>query len=105
MHVKRLPHGAYVELHRPLGRLDDHGHPMPLPYQGAPVPKRLNKLGLAGSPGQGSLLTADPLEEQHALAAAAATARRRALVALGQRQDTADRSPNGSSTVARRESS
>jgi ubiquinol-cytochrome c reductase cytochrome b subunit len=35
--IKRLPHGAYVELHQPLGST-------PLQYQGAPVPKRLNKL-------------------------------------------------------------
>ena len=33
--LKRLPHGAYIELHQPLGPVDDHGHPIPLEYQGA----------------------------------------------------------------------
>jgi ubiquinol-cytochrome c reductase cytochrome b subunit len=51
--IRRLPHGAYVELHQPLGAV-------PLEYQGAPVPKRLNKLGVGGKPGSGSLLWADP---------------------------------------------
>jgi ubiquinol-cytochrome c reductase cytochrome b subunit len=35
--IKRLPHGAYIELHQPLGPVDDHGHPLPLEYQGTPV--------------------------------------------------------------------
>jgi ubiquinol-cytochrome c reductase cytochrome b subunit len=47
--LKRLPHGAYVELHQPLAAV-------PLDYQGAPVPKRPNKLGLGGAPGSGSLM-------------------------------------------------
>ena len=53
--IKRLPHGAYIELHQPLGPVDDHGHPLPLEYQGAAVPKRMNKLGFAGAPGSGQL--------------------------------------------------
>jgi ubiquinol-cytochrome c reductase cytochrome b subunit len=40
--IKRLPHGAYIEVHQPLG-------PTPLEYAGAPVPKRMNKLGRAGA--------------------------------------------------------
>ena len=44
--IKRLPHGAYIELHQPLGPVDDHGHPIPLEYQGAALPKRMNKLGV-----------------------------------------------------------
>ena len=47
--IKRLPHGAYIELHQPLGPVDDHGHPLPLEYQGAALPKKMNKLGSAGS--------------------------------------------------------
>ncbi|MGE5696544.1 MAG: cytochrome b [Candidatus Sericytochromatia bacterium] len=94
--IKRLPHGAYIELHQPLGPVDEHGHPIPLEYQGAAVPKRLNKLGAAGSPGSGGLLTADPPEEQQALAAAASAAERRALVVLGHQQDAVV-TPNGSS--------
>ena len=44
--------------------MDSHGHPIPLPYEGAAVPKRMNKLGSAGSPGTGSILVADPPEQQ-----------------------------------------
>ncbi|MEU2254504.1 cytochrome bc complex cytochrome b subunit [Nocardia xishanensis] len=61
--IKRLPHGEYIEVHQPLGPVDDHGHPLPLEYQGAPVPKKMNKLGSAGKPGTGSFLRADPREE------------------------------------------
>jgi hypothetical protein len=35
--IRRLPHGAYVEVLQSLG-------PVPLVYRGAPVPKRVNKL-------------------------------------------------------------
>ena len=85
--IKRLPHGAYIELHQPLGPVDDHGHPIPLEYQGAPLPKRMNKLGSAGKPGTGSLLSADPPAEQRALVEAAAASEHRALVALAERQE------------------
>ncbi len=46
--LKRLPSGQFIEVHQPLGPVDDHGHPIPLAYQGAPVPKRMNQLGSAG---------------------------------------------------------
>ena len=46
--LKRLPHGEFIEIHQPLGPVDSHGHPIPLAYQGAPVPKRMNQLGTAG---------------------------------------------------------
>jgi ubiquinol-cytochrome c reductase cytochrome b subunit len=65
--IKRLPHGEFIEVHQPLGPVDDHGHPEALPYQGAPVPKKMNKLGAAGRPVKGSLLTPDPSEETAAL--------------------------------------
>ncbi|MBE9373151.1 cytochrome bc complex cytochrome b subunit [Saccharopolyspora sp. HNM0983] len=65
--IKRLPHGEFIEVHQPLGPVDDHGHPEELPYQGAPVPKKMNKLGAAGQPVPGSLLTPDPPEETAAL--------------------------------------
>jgi ubiquinol-cytochrome c reductase cytochrome b subunit len=65
--VKRLPHGEFIELHQPLGPVDEHGHPCPLEYQGASVPKKMNKLGAAGIPVQGSLLIPDPAEETEAL--------------------------------------
>jgi len=73
--IKRLPHGAYVELHQPLG-------PLPLAYQGAPVPTKMNKLGSGGAPGNGSFLHADPDSEDAALTDAAHAAERRALTAL-----------------------
>ncbi|WLP90362.1 cytochrome bc complex cytochrome b subunit [Gordonia sp. NB41Y] len=64
--IKRLPQGEYIELHQPLGPVDSHGHAIPLPYEGAAVPKRMNKLGSAGAPGTGSILLADPADEQSA---------------------------------------
>lgn len=62
--IKRMPQGEYIELHQPLGPVDDHGHPIPLPYEGAALPKRMNKLGSAGAPGTGSIVLADPPDEQ-----------------------------------------
>jgi ubiquinol-cytochrome c reductase cytochrome b subunit len=41
--IRRLPHGAYIELHESLG-------PVPQDYVGAPVTKRLNKLRLVPEP-------------------------------------------------------
>jgi len=67
--IKRLPHGEFIEVHQPLGGADSHGHPIPLDYQGAAVPKRMNQLGFAGQPVQGSLLTPDPADEVAAVAA------------------------------------
>ncbi len=83
--IKRLPHGAYTELHQPLGPVDDHGHPVPLEYQGAPVPVKMNKLGSGGSPGSGSFLFADPASEDAALSEATHAAEVRALTALRER--------------------
>jgi ubiquinol-cytochrome c reductase cytochrome b subunit len=65
--VRRLPHGGYMEVHQPLGGVDEHGHPIPLEYQGAPVPKKLNQLGYGGPPAPGSFLTPDPADETEAL--------------------------------------
>ena len=70
--IKRLPHGEFIEVHQPLGPVDDHGHPIALEYQGTPVPKKMNKLGMAGAPVAGSMLTPDPPEETAALAKARA---------------------------------
>jgi ubiquinol-cytochrome c reductase cytochrome b subunit len=93
--IKRLPQGAYIELHQPLGPVDEHGHPIPLEYQGAPVPKRMNKLGYGGAPGEGSLLFADPPAEQEALTEAAHTQEQRAITALRERQDSVNGSGDG----------
>ena len=62
--IKRLPQGEYIEIHQPLGPVDDHGHAIPLPYEGAAIPKRMNKLGSSGAPGTGSVMVADPPEQQ-----------------------------------------
>jgi ubiquinol-cytochrome c reductase cytochrome b subunit len=93
--IKRLPHGAYIELHQPLGPVDDHGHPVPLEYQGAAVPVKMNKLGSGGSPGSGSFLFADPASEDAALSEAHHAAEQRALTALREHQDGSDGSSNG----------
>ena len=85
--IKRLPHGAYIELHQPLGDVDDHGHAIPLEYAGAAVPKRMNKLGAAGHPGHGSFLKADPAAQDAALTEAAHATEQRALTALREYQN------------------
>jgi ubiquinol-cytochrome c reductase cytochrome b subunit len=58
--VKRLPHGEFIEVHQPLAD-------RPLAYQGTAVPKKVNKLGAAGSPVPGSFFSPDPVEEARAL--------------------------------------
>src|SRR4051795_5540888 len=63
--IRRLPHGEFIEVHQPLGPVDEHGHGQ-LGYAGAPVPKRMNHVGGArrairgffrpmGEPGQREL--------------------------------------------------
>jgi ubiquinol-cytochrome c reductase cytochrome b subunit len=42
--IKLLPNGEFIEIHQPLGPVDDHGHGL-LQYAGTPVPKKMNKLG------------------------------------------------------------
>ncbi|UMB69415.1 cytochrome bc1 complex cytochrome b subunit [Mycobacterium paraterrae] len=73
--ITRLPHGAYIEIHQPLG-------PLPLEYRGAPVPTTMNKLGSGGSPGSGSFLHADPADQDAALTEARHAQERRVLSAL-----------------------
>ncbi|MDO5511193.1 cytochrome bc complex cytochrome b subunit [Corynebacterium sp.] len=57
--IKQMPNGAFVEIHQPLGPVDAHGHPVPLEYAGAAVPKRMNQLGFADRISRGSLIKAD----------------------------------------------
>ncbi|NUT35871.1 MAG: ubiquinol-cytochrome c reductase cytochrome b subunit [Hamadaea sp.] len=45
--IKRLPNGAFVEVHQPLAPADDHGHGS-LDYVGWTVPKKMNRLGALG---------------------------------------------------------
>jgi ubiquinol-cytochrome c reductase cytochrome b subunit len=92
--IKRLPHGEFIEVHQPLGGVDDHGHPIPLEYQGARVPKRMNQLGSAGSPVPGSIFRPDPSEQTRALE----QARQKAAAGTGTRTTTVtgdDRKPAG----------
>jgi ubiquinol-cytochrome c reductase cytochrome b subunit len=85
--IKRLPHGEFIEVHQPLAGVDSHGHAIPLAYQGAAVPKRMNQLGSAGEAVPGSLLTPDPVEETVALARARAEAHHAELEAIEQRSE------------------
>ncbi|MEV0063680.1 cytochrome bc complex cytochrome b subunit [Nocardia sp. NPDC050718] len=84
--IKRLPHGEYIEVHQPLGPVDDHGHAIPLEYQGAPVPKKMNKLGSAGKPGTGSFLRPDPTAESDAYFANEHAEEHKMLTALAEEQ-------------------
>ncbi|MEU4236695.1 ubiquinol-cytochrome c reductase cytochrome b subunit [Actinoplanes sp. NPDC026619] len=43
--IRRLPNGQFMEVHQPLGPVDDHGHPIPLEYGGWVVPKKMNRVG------------------------------------------------------------
>ncbi|MBC2680940.1 cytochrome b [Corynebacterium anserum] len=58
--IRQLPSGGFIEVHQPLGGIDEHGHAIPLEYEGAYVPKTLNELGFAGAPGRGSWFSPDP---------------------------------------------
>ncbi|WP_067480387.1 cytochrome bc1 complex cytochrome b subunit [Nocardia amamiensis] len=88
--IKRLPHGEYIEMHQPLGLVDDHGHPVPVEYQGAPVPKKMNKLGFAGKPGPGSFLRPDPAPEAEHLVTTEHTEEHRQLAVLREYQQRRD---------------
>jgi ubiquinol-cytochrome c reductase cytochrome b subunit len=52
--IKRLPSGEFIEVHQPLGPVDDHGHGE-LEYAGSPVPKKMNRLTSAGRRARGFL--------------------------------------------------
>ena len=65
--IRRLPHGEFIEIHQPLATTNGNGKSVPLTYQGAPVPKRMNQLDAGGRPPSGSLFRPDPLEETIAL--------------------------------------
>ncbi len=85
--IKRLPHGEYIEVHQPLGPVDDHGHAIPLEYQGAAVPKKMNKLGSAGKPGSGGMFFPDPANQAEKLLEAEHEAEHRQLTTLKEYQD------------------
>ncbi|MFI6777436.1 cytochrome bc complex cytochrome b subunit [Nocardia sp. NPDC050412] len=85
--IKRLPHGEYVEVHQALGPVDEHGHPIPLAYQGAAIPKKMNKLGSAGKPGTGSFLRPDPAAESERFFEIEHAEERKQLAVLQKYQD------------------
>jgi ubiquinol-cytochrome c reductase cytochrome b subunit len=62
--IRRLPSGEFIEVHQPLGEIDAHGHPVEIDYEEVPVPKRPNKVGLAGRAIRGFFT---PIEESHAV--------------------------------------
>src|SRR5699024_3844116 len=86
-HIQRLRHGEYIEVHQPLGEVDEHGHPIPLEYQGAMLPKKMNKLGAAGPPQRGGWFTADPEDEAQELDEAEHQGEERQMKMLRERQD------------------
>ena len=73
--VVRRPDGQFVEIHQPLGSVREDGERDEPGYAGAPVPRRMNDLGLAGTPLPGGLILPDPLEETEALDRARSTGR------------------------------
>ena len=58
--IQKLPNGAFVEIHQPIGPVDEHGHQIPLEYGGARVPKKMNELGYADSETSGIFKSDDP---------------------------------------------
>lgn len=58
--IKQMPNGAFIEVHQPIGPVDEHGHPVPLPYAGAAVPKQMNELGFAEVESRGGFFGPDP---------------------------------------------
>jgi ubiquinol-cytochrome c reductase cytochrome b subunit len=46
--IRRLPDGRFIEVHQPLGPVDEHGHPHELEYAGWVVPKKMNRIGALG---------------------------------------------------------
>ncbi|WP_416276892.1 hypothetical protein [Nocardia sp. alder85J] len=88
--IRRLPPGEYIELHQPLGPVDAHGHPIPPTYQGAAIPKKMNRLGLSGKPGSGSFFRADPQPEIEQLRAAGHSVESRQLAVLRHVREMAD---------------
>ncbi|WP_030448905.1 cytochrome b [Actinocatenispora sera] len=60
--IKRLPNGAFVEVHQPLAAPDEHGH-TELPYRGWVVPKKMNRIGAIGPAVKGFFVAVEKPEE------------------------------------------
>lgn len=90
--IKQLTNGAFIEVHQPLGPVDEHGHAVPLEYAGSYVPKQLNQLGVADSEVQGTFAPDDAdlmrrVHEHHADNAAEETEMLRRLNEANRRAD------------------
>ncbi len=81
--IRRLPSGEFIEVHQPLGPVDEHGHGL-LQYGGAPVPKKMNSLGGAGRRVRGFF---SPVEEPAAIESAQADSDQRELTGSGRPSD------------------
>ncbi|MHA2789383.1 cytochrome bc1 complex cytochrome b subunit [Corynebacterium sp. S7] len=57
--IKKLPNGAFVEIHQPLAT-DAEGNAIPLEYTGGRVPKQMNQLGYSDSESSGIFSPDDP---------------------------------------------
>ncbi|MGH3679200.1 MAG: cytochrome bc1 complex cytochrome b subunit [Natronosporangium sp.] len=57
--IRRRPDGGFMEVHQPLGPTDPHGHGE-LEYTGAPVPKKMNRVGALAPATRGFLV---PIEQ------------------------------------------
>ena len=60
--IKRLPHGEFIEVHQPLGRVDAPRPPDPAGVPGRPGAQADEPAGSAGAPVAGSLLKPDPAD-------------------------------------------
>ncbi len=81
--IRRLPSGEFIEVHQPLGPVDEHGHGL-LQYGGAPVPKKMNSLGGAGRRVRGFF---SPIEEPAAIESTRADREQRELSGSGRPSD------------------
>src|SRR5215218_8782414 len=84
--IRRLPSGEFIEVHQPLGAVDEHGHGQ-LAYGGASVPKKMNRVGGARRAIKGFF---KPVEEP------AEVQRQAEIEARGLEADRADRELTGS---------
>ena len=78
--IKRLPSGEYIEVHQPLGPVDDHGHGQ-LQYAGTSVPKRMNQIGASGRAVRGFLY---PVKEKPEIIEAIEAAYQDSYASVGQ---------------------
>ena len=81
--IRRLPSGEFIEVHQPLGPVDEHGHGL-LQYGGAPVPKKMNSLGGAGRRVRGFF---SPVEEPTAIEPTPADSKQHELTGSGRPSD------------------